>query len=122
MSISLFYSSPMFEVIVLFIICHNQGNRINVIALIKYMQRLLIVRFMSSANEFTAIKFLLFARSISNFSSFISTFNTNSEPKFQLDSATELAASFTMGIFGEILYPLSDLNEIRHQGSSKTSK
>ena len=27
-----------------------------------------------------------------------------------------------MGVYGEILYPLSDLTEIWHQSSSKTSK
>ena len=32
-----------------------------------------------------------------------------------------MRAIFTIGVYGEILYPLSNLNEIWHQSSSKPS-
>ena len=96
----------------------------------------------SSTTEFSAISFWLFARSSSNsppsFQRLRRTLTRNFKwirqqmKIFPIDphckncplSATlkrwRKRAIFTMGVYGEIIYPLSDLNEIWYQSSSKT--
>jgi len=40
--------------------------------------------------------------------------------RFLQRNVAESREIFTMGVYGKILYPLSDLNEIWHQSLSKT--
>ena len=97
-----------------------------------------------SATEFSAVLFLLLARSSSNspwsFQCFRRTLRRNFNlirqqmknvpidphckncPLSVTLQRCRRQAIFTMGVYGEILYPLSDLNEIWHQSSSKTLK
>ena len=93
-----------------------------------------------SATEFSASLFLLLARSTSNSPRSFQRFRRTLVPNFiqirqrvkifPIDphckncplSATLTRAIFTMGVYGEIRYPLSDLNEIWHQSLSKMLK
>ena len=84
-----------------------------------------------SATEFSAISYLLFARSNSNSNSprslqrFRRTLRRNFNwirqhiNNFPIDPHCKYCS---MGVYGEIIYPLSVMNEILHQSSSKTLK
>ena len=79
------------------------------------------VRFMSECKQIFSDIFFTFCPINFKFFSIISTFETNSEGKFQLDSTPDEEFSHNVAQSGQYLhYPLSDLNEIWHQGSSKT--